>query len=204
LKFLSVRSCTVGAQTPIIALINYFSNISSITKGKINVILREDIELILTGDAQTLFYKSVWFMLLTSNCSVFKYSQWLRSNYIPSSNPKRMLYMLFSIFVTEQYSVNPDHKIDLHFFQAEMQLIKDVLNNLLERVRRGISLPKDSIENGLTRFSSIVTLFDIELDTLLTELKEEIKNGCLLSKYKLSETTTKNQFGEEIYKLDKI
>jgi len=165
--------------------------------------VREDTTLLIENDAQSLFYKSLWFILLTSNCTILKYSHWVRENYIPSSNPDRVLYIFFSIFVSQHYSINPDEKIDIRLFKAEMQLMKNTFHNILERVRRGFSLANDAIENGLNRFSSLVTLFDIEFDTLFSNLKDELKEDCFIDRYKLSEYIEKNQYGEEKYKFIK-
>jgi len=113
-------------------LINYFSDIKSFEKGTLTILISEAFELKIENDAQNIFFHAIWFILLNSQCSIFKFNQWARANYLPSTDPKKMYYTLFSIFLTEHYFVSPTQIPDMGKFKSELLLLHTVLKNLLD------------------------------------------------------------------------
>ena len=171
----NIDYCRLGIE--IETLIKYFSDIKSIENGTLTIHHDERIETRINSDAQTIFYNSLWFTLLHSNCSLFKYNQWPRSNYIPSTDPDRLFYILFSIFLTESFAVTPDKLPDIDRFKSEMIMLRNVLNNLLDRIKKGTVFGSDSVINGIVLFSNLVLILNLNFEKLCTDLKENINNN---------------------------
>lgn len=170
--------CRLGVEIDL--LINYFSTIESTDKGVLVVKQSEEKEVKISADGQEIFYISVWHILLQSRCSVFKYSQWVRSNYLPTSDPDRMFYILFSSFVIENFMVTPGAPVDVEVFKKELQLLVSVLNGLLKRIRDNITLTSSSVSNGLTMFSNLVLLLEIDFDRYFSKLRDRVQKESLL------------------------
>jgi len=177
----AIDYCRLGIEFEKLA--SCFSGTKSIEKGKITMHYEDGIELSITADAQTMLFNALWFVLLTSNCSVFKYSQWARSNYMPSSDPDRMFYMLFSLFLVEDFIVTPESPPKIDVFKAEMKMLYAVLNNLLERIRSSNQIEADSVSNGVVLFSNLVLLLDMEFDEFFVNLQEKVKTNTVLEKW---------------------
>ena len=170
--------CRLGVE--IENLIKHFSNIESTESGTLVMHYENGDEMRIRSDAQTIFFDSLWFILLHSNCSVFKYSQWARSNYMPSTDPERVFYMLFSIFLIEDYVVSPDKPPAVEHFRAEIHMLRDVLNNLLERVRESSGLTSDSVCNGIVMFSNLMLFLNLKFDEFFHDLEERVKESSVL------------------------
>lgn len=170
--------CRLGVEIDL--LVKYFLKITSIEKGELVVKQRGETEVKVRADGQEIFYISMWYILLHSRCSVFKYSQWARSNYLPTSDPERMFYILFSSFVVENVMVTPSTPVDVEDFKKELQLLVSVLNGLLSRIRNNFKLTSNSVGNGLTMFSNLIYLLDIGFDKYFDMLRERIRKESLL------------------------
>jgi len=178
---LNIDYCKLGAEIEI--LIKHFSTVKSIEKGTLIVHQDEDQEIHLNGDAQTIFFNALWYILLHSKCSVFKFNQWLRSNYLPSPDPERMFYVLFSIFLVENYIISLDTTPDKEKFKAEIKILRGVLVNLLERIRNNLVLDSDSVGNGLVMFSNIILLLDVQFEEYYIRLTERTRKNSVLVKW---------------------
>jgi hypothetical protein len=176
-----ISYCRLGAE--IDKLVTYFSHIESLDEGTLTLTYGKCMETRIQCDAQTVFYNAVWVILLYSNCSVFKFNQWARSNYMLTIEPERMFYTLFSIFLTEDYAVYPDTPPNLDKFKEELDMLQRVLNNLLERLRQGRDLESDSVCNGLILLSNLILLIDMNFDLFLRNLQKRIKTGSVLEKW---------------------
>jgi len=158
-------------------LINYFSNIKSTENGILTIQIDESIRLQINNNAQNIFFHSVWFLLLHSQCSAFKFNQWARGNYLPSTDSKRIYYILFSIFLAEHYFISPDESPDIEKFKSEILMLHIVLKNLLRRIRTGRETRSDSVNNG-------IALFDTLLIHLLNLVSTEGQHTCLAKRIK--------------------
>ena len=178
-----VEYCTLSIE--IKRLVDYFSDISSIQHGSLSIKLGENKKINFKSDAQSIFFNAVWYILLLSNCSVFKHSQWARSNYLPSSNPDKLFYILFSIFLTEDFALHPNKPPKIETLQAQLDLLIKVLNTLLERIRINYksNLNSDSVNNGLVHFSNLLLLLEIDFDERLKQLNQNINNENSLEKW---------------------
>jgi hypothetical protein len=174
--------CRLGAD--IDALVEYFSTVKSIERGSFIVHCDSNYELHSKSDAQTIFFNAFWFIILHSKCSTFKYNQSARSNYMPSSDPEQLFYVLFSIFVTENFIVYPETKPNIEKFKKEVFLLFDVINNLISRIRVRKKLKLDTVENGLTMLSNLTVLIDIEFEEYFAKLQEKMKKESLLEEWK--------------------
>ena len=170
--------CRLGVEIDL--LIKYFSKIESTDKGVLVVKQSGEKEVKISADGQEIFYISVWHILLQSRCSVFKYSQWARSNYLPTSDPERMFYILFSSFVLESFMVTPGAPVDVEVFKKELQLLVSVLNGLLKRIRNNIKFTSNSVGNGLTMFSNLILLLGVGFDQYFNALRERMQEESLL------------------------
>ena len=175
--------CTLSIE--IAKLVNYFSDISSIQYGSLKIKLENDLEINFHTDAQSIFFNATWFILILSNCSVFKNSQWARSNYLPSSNPDKLFYILFSIFLTEDYALHPDKPPKIEALQAQLDLLIKVLNTLLERIRINYKsdAKSDAVNNGLVHFSNLLLLLEVDFEERLKQLNQNINKENSLKKW---------------------
>ena len=162
-------------------LIKYFLKIESIDKGEVVVKQSGEKEMKIRADGQEIFYISVWHILLHSRCSVFKYSQWARSNYLPTSDPQRMFYILFSSFIFDNFMVSSGIPVDVEVFKEELQLLVSVLNGLLKRIRNNFILTSNAVGNGLTMFSNLIFLLEINFDQYFNTLRERVEGESLLA-----------------------
>lgn len=156
-------------------LIQFFSTVKSIEKGSLIMQFGDDTEVIVSSDAQSIFYNALWYILLYSECSVFQYDQWERSNYIPTNNPEKLFYMLLSTHLINEYIKNPDKEIEINMFKEKIKIIQDILEVLLERIRENLTLQSDAVINGLVQFNNLLLLCDIDFETLYTNVSNLIK-----------------------------
>ncbi len=166
-------------------LISYFSDIKSIEKGRLTIQTSDTFEMKIEKDAQNIFFNAVWFVLLNTQCSIFKFNQWARGNYLPSTNPKKMYYSLFSIFLTEHYFMAPTQLPDIEKFKSELLMLHIVLKNLLHRIREGTQMEFDSVSNGIILFDTLLMYFLelIKIEGQHTGLAKKIKQGSVLAKW---------------------
>ena len=164
-------------------LVQYFSNINSIEKGALKIQTNKKLQLKIKDDAQNLFFHAVWFILLNSQCSTFKFNQWARGNYLPTTDPKKMYYTLFSMFLIEHYFTSPDKLPDIEKFKSELLMLHLTLKNLLRRIRKSGETRSDSISNGITLFDTLLLhLLDlINVEGHHPGLAEKIKQGSVLA-----------------------
>jgi hypothetical protein len=164
-------------------LIHYFSDIKSIEKGTLKILKSETLQLKIDNDAQNLFFQAVWFILLNSQCSIFKFNQWARGNYLPSTDPKRMYYTLFSIFLIEHYFTASEKLPDIEKFKSELLMLRITLKNLLSRIRKGRKTKSDSVNNGIALFDTLLIhlLELINVEGQHSGLAETIKKGSVLT-----------------------
>jgi hypothetical protein len=170
-----ISYCRLGIE--IEALINQFSEVKSIDRGRLIIHISEEQEIHIKSDAQTIFYNAIWFILIHSKCSVFQYNQSMRSHYLPSSDPTNIFYILFSIYLTEDYLVYPDTPPDIDKFKQQMNLLNGVLNNLLERIRTSVNLDSDSVSNGLNMFNNLILLIDLQFEEYYEQLIKRNKSS---------------------------
>jgi len=164
--------CSLGVE--IERLVKYFSKITSIEKGTIRVHYSDNTSLSMHDDAQTIFYNAIWFILLHSQCSIFKNTRWLRSNYLLTCDPEKMFYVFFSAFITKESILTPNSPPDLNKFKTQMDTMHQVLVGLLTRIKSGINLPADSVSNGFVKLDNQVLLFEMELTNFYQQLKDKI------------------------------
>jgi hypothetical protein len=176
-----INYCRLGVE--IQKLVMYFSRIKSIEVGNLTVHYDNSTETQFSSDAQTIFYNSIWMTLLHSNCSVFKYGQWARSNYQPSSEPERVFYTLFSIYLIEDFFLNPNTSPNIDLFKKQMLMLNKVLNNIIDRLRGNVELESDAVCNGLVLFSNLVLLLEMDFEELFVVLKEKINKDVRLEKW---------------------
>ena len=164
-------------------LIDYFSGIKSTEKGILTLQIDESRKLQINSDAQNIFFYSVWFLLLYSQCSVFKFNQWARTNYLPSADTERIYYTLFSMFLTEHYFISPEESPDIEKFKSEILMLHLVLKNLLKRIRGGRKTKSDSVSNGIALFETLLILILdlVNIEGQHTGLTERIKQGSVLA-----------------------
>jgi hypothetical protein len=164
-------------------LIHYFSDINSTEQGTLTIQISKKLEFKIKNDAQNLFFHAVWFILLNSQCSTFKFNQWARGNYLPTTDPKKMYYTLFSVFLIEHYFTSPDKLPDIEKFKSELLMLHLTLKNLLRRIRKSGETKADSISNGITLFDTLlIHLLDlINVEGQHTGLEEKIKQGSVLA-----------------------
>jgi len=171
--------CRLG--TEIELLIEHFAAIKSIDKGKITFQQSNNMDICINSDAQHIFYHATWFILLHSNCFVFKHNQWLRKHYLPPAEHDEMFYTLFSSFVMEELFMSPNTPLDIKKFKAEIELFRGVLSTLLTRIKNGLEMQGDSVFNGLIILNNLIELLGIDFEKIYFELEEKIKNGSLLA-----------------------
>jgi len=170
--------CRLG--TEIELLIEYFSNITSIKQGKITIHQSNNMDVFISNDAQHIFYNAIWFILLHSDCFVFKHNQWLRKHYLPPTKHEEMFYTLFSSFVMESLFVSPNTTPNINKFKKEIDLLHNVLATLLKRIKKGLNLKCDSVSNGLIILNNLIELLEVNFESIYAELEEKIKKGSVL------------------------
>ncbi|MGK5091842.1 hypothetical protein WDW89_07455 [Deltaproteobacteria bacterium TL4] len=173
--------CRLGVELE--EIINFFSNKDSIVNGLMTIYPEEVTEIRIKGDAQTLFFNTMWFILLYSKCSVFKHHQWERRNYLPSANPDKLFYVLFSTFLVEESFTSPGAPHNLEKFKGQLKMLNHVLNNLLQRIRNGANLYSDAVSNGLVIFANTLSFLELKFDQLYIELKEQVKENSRTEKW---------------------
>jgi hypothetical protein len=175
-----ISYCRLGVE--IEKLIYFFCDIKSIDKCILTIYQEENIEIHINGDAQTIFSSALWFILLYSDCSVFKHSQWARRNYlINTTDLDKIFYTLFSIFIVEESIISPNSMLYIEKFQDQLKMQHNVLNNLLERLISGADLHSDSVSNGFVMLTAIISLIGIKFDKLYIGLRERIKGNSRLA-----------------------
>ncbi len=164
-------------------LIHYFSDINSTEQGTLTIQLDKKLTLKIKNDAQNLFFHAVWFVLLSSQCSTFKFNQWARGNYLPTTDPKKMYYILFSVFLIEHYFTSPDKLPDIKKFESELLMLHLTMKNLLHRIRKNGKTKSDSISNGITLLNTLlIHLLDlVNVESKNTDLAKIIKQGSILA-----------------------
>jgi len=172
-----VKYCRLGVEFEL--LINYFATIDSIIVGEITFQQNQKAKISISDDAQHIFFNSVWFILLHSNCYVFKHNQWLRKHYLPPTNREEMFYSLFSTFVMEELYLSPESQPNLAKFKSQLELLRDVLNNLLQRIKQGLKMKGDSVLNGFIIIDSLITQLELDFEKTHEILKEKILQGGL-------------------------
>lgn len=178
-----IDHCRLSAE--IETLINYFSDIKSTVRGNLTILKNQTMRLRIENDAQNIFFQAVWFILLNSQCSTFKFNQWARSNYLPSTDAKRMYYILFSIFLTEHHFTTPNQLPDIEKFKSQLLMLHITLKNLLDRIREGRTTKSDSINNGIALFNTLLIhlLELINVDGQHRGLAERIKQDSILTRW---------------------
>ena len=163
-------------------LIHYFSDIKSTEQGWLTIQMDKSLMLKIKNDAQNLFFHTVWFILLKSKCSTFKFNQWSRRNYLPTTDPKKMYYTLFSMFLIEHYFASPDKLPDIEKFKSELLMLHLTLKNLLHRIRKSQKITSDSISNGIALFDTLlIHILDlVNVEGQHTDLAEKIKQNSVL------------------------
>ena len=166
-------------------LVYYFSDINSTEQGTLTIQTNKNLELKIKNDAQNLFFHAVWFILLNSQCSTFKYNQWARRNYLPTTDPKKMYYTLFSMFLIEHYFTSPKKLPDMEKFKSELIMLHLTLKNLLRRIRKSQKTTSDSISNGIALFDTLlIHLLDlVNVEGQHTNLAERIKQDSVLAQW---------------------
>ena len=164
-------------------IIQYFSNIKSTENGTLTIVKNETLQLKIDNDAQNIFFQAVWFILLNSQCSTFKFNQWARGNYLPCADPKRMYYTLFSIFLIEHHFTASDKLPDIEKFKSELLMLHITLKNLLRRIRESWKIKSDSINNGIALFDTLLIhlLELINVEGQHSGLAERIKKDSVLT-----------------------
>jgi len=94
-----------------------------------------------------------------------------------------MFYVLFSIFLVENYIISLDTTPDKEKFKAEIKILRGVLVNLLERIRNNLVLDSDSVGNGLVMFSNIILLLDVQFEEYYIRLTERTRKNSVLVKW---------------------
>ncbi len=173
--------CRLGAEMDL--LVEHFSEIHSTDNGTLTILINNTTEVHINADAQNLFFYSIWYVLLFSKCPVFTYNQWARSNYLPSTNPERMYYTLFSIFLAENYFVNSAAPPDLDKFKKEVKMLQMVSVNLLHRIRDGAGTVSDSVSNGMALFDTLLMYLLEMIDEGRTSVEERIKHTSVLARW---------------------
>mgnify|MGYP006928191426 CR=1 FL=1 len=167
--------CRLGAELH--QIIGFFANIKSIEQAQMTFKNELGIEIKYSADAQTIFFNTLWCILLYSRCSVFKRGQWSRNNYIPTSDPNRLFYNFFSVFILEDYISTPDSLPDIDEFKSEMKLISSTLKNLLTRIKNNVSITSDAIANGFIMFDNFVRLFEDDFSEGFDSMAQQIKQS---------------------------
>jgi len=171
--------CRLGVELEL--LIQYFSSIPSIQNGKITFYKDANVHIAISKSAQHIFCNAVWFLLLHSDCSVFKHNQWLRKHYLPPSEKNDMFYTLFSTYVMEELFISPQTPLDIQKFQTHLDLLRRVLTSLLEQINLGVTVQSDSIHNGLIILNNLIHLVEIGFDKVYQELEFQIREGSTLN-----------------------
>ncbi|MCB1158017.1 MAG: hypothetical protein H7A25_05565 [Leptospiraceae bacterium] len=157
-------------------ILNYFSDLESHSIGTFEYNNAVNSKIIIQGSAQELFTKIFFLLTLESQCTVFRNNQWLRSNYIISNDIERLFYTLFSSFLTKEHYINPEKTINLNLFKEELNLYKEGIIGILNRVRMGVKLSSDSVQNGLTYLADLMTYINLDFDRLYLQLKNKVIN----------------------------
>ena len=172
----SVKYCRLMVELN--QLVEHFDAIASIEQGTLELEYEDKTKVTLTNNAQTLFFNAFWFVILHSKCSVFKFSQWARSHYLPTQSPERLLYAFLSIVVMEKQLANDDSTDSIKEILLKlMQLLRDVLHNLILRLQTLRRMRSDSVIGGLLMLLNLVTLFDLEYDSYFNRLKQNLEQN---------------------------
>ena len=197
-----ISYCRLGAE--IDKLVAYFATISSIDNGCLTLKHGHCMEIKIRCDAQTIFYNAIWIILLHSNCSVFKFNQWARSNYRLTIEPERLFYALYSIFIVENTVVHPNKEPDLKKFKAELNLLRSVVNNLLERLRIEAQLKSDAVSNGLVLLGNLIYILDMDFELFYDTLKNRIKTDSVLEKWAANSDNLENTLGNRLLHYEEL
>jgi len=173
-----VKYCRLGVEFEL--LINYFSTIESIEIGEIIFQQNQKSKISITDDAQHIFYNAIWFILLHSNCYIFKHNQWLRKHYLPPTTHDEMFYSLFSTFVMEELFISPQYQPKVALFKKQLELLHGVLTNLLHRISKGLHMKGDSVMNGFVILDNLITLLEVDFNKAYHNLEKKIMQGSLL------------------------
>ena len=161
-------------------LVEHFDAVTSIEQGTLELEYEDNTKVSMSNNAQTLFFNAFWFVILHSKCSVFKFSQWARSHYLPTQSPERLLYAFLSIVVIEKKLANDNNTDSIKETLVRlMRLLRDVLHNLIVRLQTHRSMRSDSVIGGLLMLLNLVTLFDLEYDQYFNRLKQNLEQNSL-------------------------